>query len=350
MPEIKPSILAGSGYHSIDPLPATNPQQAGPNCGLYALSYVMRHWYEKLQHSTTKAIPQPLPARKVDVEGTVKLPVGDPNKGSSLRYIAKHANTTHPLTFLGELFSGEALATVAQRAGFEAKIHKPVTKSYVSTLFRLVDANHPAIVSLDVDSDIHTNFSGQQVKGPNNGCPGKFGGEHAHWAVIVAYEKGFFWDDVVMFHWERYFQFAAGDLRDSSNQLVRFSGQTWFKPKSPTEQVYYDAKGNPRSMFDRKQPIDPLTGKHPLIPASTPRGGHWQKLESASLPRTIQQPGTAAWNTEPGDYAQKTTGPSAAPLSNKINGQIVKTAFGNTNLNLRNVIIEVVPSGSSFIS
>jgi hypothetical protein len=344
MPEISPRVLAGSGYRSIDPLPANNPQQAGPNCGLYALSYVMRHWSEKLQHST-RPIPQPLPARKVDVEGPVKLAAGDPNKGLSLRFIAKHANPTHPLTFLGELFSGEALATVAQRSGFHTKIHTPATKNYLPTLFRLIDANHPAIVSLDVDQDIHTNWSGQKVKGSNNGCPGKFGGEHAHWAVIVAYEKGLIWDDVVMFHWERYFQFAAGDLRDSSNQLVRFSGQTWFKPTNPAEQVLYDPQGNPIMVPDKSQPVDPRTRQHRLIPARTARGAHWQKLESANT--TL--PGTAAWNTAPGDYAQRTTSIAPPLLSTNINDQVVKTAFGNTNLNLRNVIIEVVPPATGFM-
>jgi hypothetical protein len=348
MPEISPTKLSGSGYRSIKPLPPNNPKQAGPNCGLYALSYVMRHWYEKLK-DTTDAIPQPKPARKVDVEGTVKLPTGDPNKVESLRHIAKHANATHPMTFLGELFSGETLAAVAKGAGFDAKIHRPATKDYIKTLFKLIDANHPAVVSLDVDQDIHTT-GGKQVVGPNNGCPGKFGGEHAHWATIVAYETGFIWDDVVMFHWEKYFQFYASQLRDSSDQLVRFSGQSWYKIKDPTEQGYYDAKGNRLMMFDLSKPIDPKTGKHPIIPSQTPRGGHWQKLESESLARNTSAPGTTAWagkNQEPGDYA-KTTVNTPTFLTNKVHGQVVKTVFGNTNLNLRNVIVEVVPQGADF--
>ena len=346
MAEINPRVLAGSGYKSINPLPGNNPQQAGPNCGLYALSYVMRHWYLKLQ-PTAQAIPQPLPARKVDVEGVNKLPVGDPNKGSSLRYIAKHANAVHPLTFLGELFSGEALAAVARGAGFQAKIHTPVTQNYLATLYKLVDANHPAIVSLDVDQDIHTSWNGQQVKGSNNGCPGKFGGEHAHWATIVAYEVGIFWDDVVMFHWEKYFQFSAGDLRDSSNQLVRFSGQTWFKPTNPAEQIQYRPDGTRGMVYDTTQPVDPRTGKHPVVLARTTRGAHWQKL--ASTPQDTR-PGTPAWNAGPGTYAQKTTGPAPPLLTNSINGLVVKTAFGNTNLNLRNVIVEVVPTGTAFVN
>jgi hypothetical protein len=253
------------------------------------------------------------------------------------------------LTFLGELFSGEALATVARGAGFDAKIHKPETKNYLSTLYKLIDANHPAIVSLDVDQDIHTDFwSGQAVQGSNNGCPGKFGGEHAHWAVIVAYEEGIIWDDVVMFHWEKYFQFSAGDLRDSSNQLIRFSGQTWFKPTTATEQVAYDKAGKIVMVPDKNQPVDRTTGLHPMVPARTRRGAHWQKMESASLPRNTKAAGTGAWNTEPGDYAQKTTGVAPPLLSTNINGQVVKTVFGNTNLNLRNVMIEVVPTGTGF--
>ncbi|MGH7866386.1 MAG: hypothetical protein ACREP9_01870, partial [Candidatus Dormibacteraceae bacterium] len=298
MAEIKPSALSGSAYHSIKPLPKNNPSQAGPNCGLYALSYVMRHWYEKLLGSS-QAIGQPAPARKVDVEGPVKLPVGDPNKVLSLRSIAKQANTVHPLTFLGELFSGEALTSVATGAGFDAKIHKPDSKDYVKTLFQLIDANHPAIVSLDVDQDIQT-ASGGTYNGPNYGCPGQFGGEHAHWAVIVAYEVGWVWDDVVMFHWEKYFQFYASYLRDSSDQLVRFSGQTWFKPKSPTEQLLYDKKGLPIPALDR-------TTKAPLgYNVATARGKHWQKLESSVQATNVKLPGTAAWDAtgkQPGAYA-----------------------------------------------
>src|SRR5262249_7215157 len=148
---------------------------------------------------TAQAIPRPAPARKVDVEGAVKLPKNDPNKQVSLRHLAKNINTTHPLTYLGELFSADALLTVARTAGFDGKSHVPESKDYIATLFKLVDANHPVIVSLAVDQDIHT-ISGKAVTGPRSGCPGKFGGEHAHWAVIVAYEKGFFWDDLVMFH------------------------------------------------------------------------------------------------------------------------------------------------------
>lgn len=90
------------------------------NCGLYAMSYVMRHWYLKLK-DTTEEIQQPPPVRKVDVEGAGKLPKDDPSKQASLRYIAKHANETHPLTFLGELFSAESMLTVAQRRDLMAR-------------------------------------------------------------------------------------------------------------------------------------------------------------------------------------------------------------------------------------
>ena len=346
MPEISPSKLSSSGYHSIKPLPQNNPKQAGPNCGLYALSYIMRHWYDKLQ-GTTNPIPQPLPARKVDVPGSTKLAVGDPDRENSLRYIAKHIDTVHPLTFLGELFSGEALASVANNAGFAAKVHVPANKDYLATLFKLIDANHPAIVALDVDQDIHTT-NGKISVGPNSGCPGQFGGEHAHWAVIVAYEEGFIWDDVVMFHWQKYFQFYASYLRDSSNQLVRFSGQTWVKPKDPAEQFVYDQMGH------RVPATDPKTGKPLGFDRQTQRGAHWQKLETESQVRNTKLSGAAAWDgtgKQAGGYAQLTTGAAPPLLTNQIKGQVVKTAFGNTNLNLRNVIIEVVPKGfeSDFI-
>lgn len=351
MPEVAPATLSTSAYKSIRPLPQNNPKQAGPNCGLYALSYVMRHWYDKLSGSAD-AINPSLPARKVDVEGAVKLPQNDPNKQVSLRYIAKHATGTNPLTFLGELFSGEALASVAQRSGFEAKIHKPVSDKYLPTLFKLIDDNHPVVVALDVDQDVRTSwFDDAAYSGPNMGCPGKFGGEHAHWAVVVAYEEGFFSDDVVMFHWERYFQFPATNLRDSSNQLVRFSGQTWFKPKDPAEQISYSDTGARHMMQDKTQPINPLTDKRPLIPARTERGAHWQKLNADTQPRNLKSPGTAAWNAGaklPNNYGQLINGPVPPHLTTQVRGQVVKTVFGNTNLNLRNVMIEVVPLGFDF--
>ena len=348
MAQIDPIKLNGSGYKAIAPRPPTNPAQAGPNCGLYAMSYVMRHWYLKLQ-GTGEAIPQPALARKVDVEGSVKLPVGDPGKQVSLRQIAKSANATHPLTYLGELFSANSLVSVAKGAGFDAKTHAPPTSNYLATLYKLVDANHPAVVSLDVDQDIHTT-GGRSVSGPRNGCPGKFGGEHAHWAVIVAYEPGFFWDDVVMFHWERYFQFAASDLRDSAAQLIRFSGQTWYKAKDVGEQVLRDGSGRPLLFADKSKPVDTKTGKYQPMTLPTARGKHWQKLETVNEPRNTSLPGVQAWDgtgARPGTYA--TTTISTPPLlSNKCNGQVVKTVFGNTNLNLKNVIIEIVPRGVAF--
>jgi hypothetical protein len=348
MSQINPNKLNESGYKAITPRPPTNPAQAGPNCGLYALSYVMRHWYLKLQ-GTTQAIAQPLPARKVDVEGPVKLPATDPNKQVSLRSIAKSANKTHPLTYLGELVSADSLLAVARAAGFEAKSHAPESKNYLTTLFKLIDANHPAIVSLDVDQDIHT-VGGKNVSGPRFGCPGKFGGEHAHWATIVAYEKGWIWDDVVMFHWQKYFQFAATDLQDSANQLIRFSGQTWYKTKDVNEQVLRDPSGNPLLYDDMSKPIDPKTGKHPIITKPTERGKHWQKLVPENQTRDLSAAGVQAWDgtgTQPGKYANTTV---ATPplLTNRCNGLVVKTVFGNTNLNLRNVIIEVVPQGIAF--
>jgi hypothetical protein len=345
MAEINPTALSGSSYKSINPLPANNPAQAGPNCGLYALSYVMRHWHDKLLN-TTGAIQQPLPARKVDVEGAVKLPRNDPNKGTSLREVAKHVNTTHPLTFLGELFSADSLLTVARRTGFDAKSHVPESKDYVKTLFKLVDANHPAIVSLDVDQDIHTVGPGRAVKGPRNGCPGKFGGEHAHWAVIVAYQKGFFTDDLVMFHWERYFQFGANDLRDSAAQLIRFSGQTWYKPTDPTQQVLRDEHGNAKLFYQVDSNGKPLT-LLPPVTKPTDRGKHWVKLDPLSQPRNTNVPGSPAWNgSDPGDYAIRDN--TTPLLTTQCTGVVVRTAFNNTNLNLKNVIIEVVPHGTAF--
>lgn len=335
MARIAAAALSASKYKSIKPLPATNPRQAGPNCGLYALSYVMRHWYVKLA-GTSSSIPEPLPARKLDVEQTGKLPIGHKDKGGSLRQMAKVVDPMHPLTFLGELFSADSLVMVAKASGFAAKAHVPETKDYLSKLFKLIDANHPAIVSLDVDQDIHTVAGGKVQAGPRSGCPGKFGGEHAHWGVIVAYEEGIFSDDVVMFHWENYFQFAAKDLRDSSGQLIRFSGQTWYKPVNDSDRVKRDKKGEAL--------IDPKTN----ATTPTPRGGHWQKLETVSENRNTSLPGTSAWTGgSPGAYATK-SGVKPPQLTTLCHGQVVKTVFGNTNLNLRNVMIEVVPPGVAF--
>lgn len=343
MAKITLETLKGSSYKKINPLPPNNPAQAGPNCGVYALSYVLRHWQLKLK-DTTAAIDEPAPARKLDVEGAVKLPADDPNKKQSLRQIAKaiYANGTdiHPLTFIGELFSAKALVEVAKAAQFEAKVHKPALKDYVKTLFKLIDANHPAIVSLDVDSDIHAGGS----PGPRHGCPGQFGGEHAHWAVIVGYELGWFFDDLVMFHWENYFQFSANDLRDSANQLIRFSGQTWYKPKETAEQLMRNETGEAKQFYQLDSHKRPL--KHlPTVTRSTQRGKHWQKLDLGSVPSHAAE---AAWNDgDPLTYANRsqTTPPI---LSTKCSGVVVQTVFKNTNLDLQNVIIEVVPKNTAF--
>src|SRR5277367_5185130 len=242
----------------------------------------------------------------------------------------------------------QLIGGIPQVAGGKLKIFFPVEHHHVVPDKALVVGHDDSPLRMFAPE-----LSRAAVVGPFDlpAVGGKFGGEHAHWAVIVAYDKGFIWDDVVMFHWEKYFQFPAGDLRDSSNQLVRFSGQTWFKPKDPTEQVVYDSKtGNPVMIPDKSQPIDPGTGKYPLIPAPTGRGRHWQKLESENLPRNIKKSGTEAWNTQPGDYAKTTTGLAPPILSTNINGLVVKTVFENTNLNLRNVIIEIVPPGTAFIN
>jgi len=146
--------------------------------------------------------------------------------------------------------------------------------------------------------------NGMTVAGPRSGCPGKFGGEHAHWAVIVAYEGGIFWNDLVMFHWEKYFQFAASDLRDSANQLIRFSGQTWYKRKDVVEQVRRDSAGNPLWFVETRQPANPRTLRSPAMTMATGRGQHWQKLEHLSTARDTSAPGTKGWDaTQPGKYA-----------------------------------------------
>jgi hypothetical protein len=344
MAEITLNKLSGSSYKKIDPLPPQNPAQKGPNCGLYALSYVMRHWHLKLQGTTP--IPEPPPARKLDVEGATKLPAGDLNKKVSLRQYAKGTNLgTHPLTFLGELFSADALARVATEAQFQAKVHKPALQNYVKTVMKLIDANHPAIVSLDVTADSH---AGGIIGGSGYGCPGKFGGEHAHWAVIAGYEVGWFWDDFVMFHWEKYFQFAANDLRDSANQLMKFSAQTWYKPTLPAERVFREETGDVSTyqVVNKKyQKVDPKQPLNlPIVAIPTSRGGHWQKLK----PGTSLDALTPAWDTgNRGAYAG-TNNVTPTMLSTKCNGVVVQTVFKNTNLDLRNVIIEVVPQGTAF--
>lgn len=59
---------------------------------------------------------------------------------------ARKPNTgTHPLTFIGELFSANALTRVATAAQFQAKVHKPAFENYVKTVIKLIDANHPAL-------------------------------------------------------------------------------------------------------------------------------------------------------------------------------------------------------------
>lgn len=57
---------------------------------------------------------------------------------------------------------------------------------------------------------------------------------------------------------------------------------------------------------------------------------------------------TPAWDTgNRGAYAGRNNVMTAV-LSTKCNGVVVQTVFKNTNLALRNVIIEVVPEGAAF--
>lgn len=187
----------------LSPLPKID-TFIGYNCRTYAIAGVMRWMHENGQISHA-----PLPARKMDFAGYF---------GLSLRKLAKQKH--HSST--GEIYNIEDLAALAEE---NTDIHaKCVTckneDDYIKTIMSAIDAHHAPVIFFDVN---------------NTGLPGKFNGTHEHSAVVVGYT--IHPDNEVTFkigQWEKYFDFNARELYQSSAQLLkeRSGEDLYFKVKT----------------------------------------------------------------------------------------------------------------------
>jgi hypothetical protein len=296
-------IVRGTGGRCIDPLLTVTSSQVGPNCGFYALKYVLDYWYQKSQDDLI-SLPKPTPARKLDRPGAT----------TSLRQMARQAVTPSgaPLSYIGELFSARALADVAVKAGYRATVHRPKTGDYLRKIYDLIDAGVPAIVPVDVDADATKSGGGtSEFINVNKGCPGRFGGANAHWVVIVGYFDNAAGRHLLQMTWENYYRFPAENLRASSNQLVKFGAQVWQK-----------ARDGHRSPDD-----DP--------------GDYWNEAKGVRVPRRVPKATSANYHTHTTVRGFAVRPP---PPAGKAKGETTLTTyFPDVNLDLRNQIVEVRP-------
>ncbi len=132
--------------------------QKGPTCGLYALGMIMDYW-EKRDVSATVALVQESDEWRA---GSHSL---DPDTHDRLLDIA----LSRGYTTRGEMLDAAELAALAEYFGYRAEVHDHCS---LNTILVAIDQKHPALVAFDVDDD---------------GNPGDFGGNNAHWAVLQAH-------------------------------------------------------------------------------------------------------------------------------------------------------------------
>lgn len=132
--------------------------QKGPTCGLYALGMIMDYW-ERLDSSATVALVQ----ESDDYRQNSHSMAAD-TQDRLLDVALALGYTTR-----GEMLNASELAALAKHFGYQATVHDDVT---LEGILRVLDAKHPTLVAFDVDDD---------------GNPGAFGGQNAHWAVLQAH-------------------------------------------------------------------------------------------------------------------------------------------------------------------
>lgn len=133
--------------------------QVGPTCGLYALGMVMDAW-NAIDPKNATALVQ-----EEDRSGFGRQYTRPPTTGERILDVAKNKG----FTAVGEMFRADDLAATARHFGYDAVTHEHAS---LDTLYKVLDAGHPAIVAFDVDY---------------NGNPTTTGGARAHYAVIQGY-------------------------------------------------------------------------------------------------------------------------------------------------------------------
>ena len=133
--------------------------QIGGTCGLYALGMVMDYWHEMNSSNPTVLVSDH------DVEGRGIQFNFDPTSQERILNYVEVAGFTRE----GEMFDAADLAKTAVHFGYRASYYPHAT---LNDIYRMLDQKHPAIVAFDVD---------------DQGNPGLFQGERAHYAVLEGY-------------------------------------------------------------------------------------------------------------------------------------------------------------------
>jgi hypothetical protein len=225
----------------IDPIEAFNPNQRGPSCGFYALSFVMQYWYNRQKKSSNRyGLTEPLPARshlvvpqKAGVNRVAKERDLMSGKYHSLRQYGK----ANHCTAYGSMFNAASVVKAARGEGsqyagqYDGKVFHETNKSkLVNRINKLLGRRCPVIIPFDVGND---------------GDPCIKFGERAHWTVIVgSYSDGtdkYF----IHFHWGRFRYCKANDMATScinlkSNKRLQFHKYEIFDPTDRNKVIFRD--------------------------------------------------------------------------------------------------------------
>lgn len=267
----------GSAAKTVKPVPKIQ-NQVGPTCGLYALSIVMRFWYDLfMEKHKASPLQQPNPPLKPardpsalsqreslmkeirDAGGkpTPYKPSGLPTFHQSMLDIAETMGSR-----IGEVAEAKTLARIARASGaFDAKVLTWDDSAGMMDIIRAqIDRNCPCIIGYD---------------NTNTGDPGKgTEGDRAHWAVVFGYveENGVY--SVLATHgWGRYYKWVAEDLRESNEQMTKGWHQkegTWVQVERSAGGPAWDQRQKVGTGYDLSVHVgwdgDPVTGLRAYAP------------------------------------------------------------------------------------
>lgn len=221
MPEITVPVgdfITSKAAQTISPIPAAGPNQRGPNCGFYALAYVMLYWYERQQaYGGDFGVSKPLEARTHNARATAS-PAGfwagaakKVSAGVGSYYSLRHYGKHNLLTAYGSVFNAENLVRVARGNGsqyggqFDGHVISTTDAgAFVRVVKALLGIECPVIVPFDVS---------------DTGDPMAKTGERAHWATIIGtYNDGA--DGAIHYHWGKFRYCPLLDFGQSNAQLT----------------------------------------------------------------------------------------------------------------------------------
>lgn len=233
-------FLAGKGAQTIHPIPALLPNQRGPSCGFYALSYVLTYWHRRFElHKGNYQTKQPLPARtnldepKQQMNDRKRRDEDAARRSfTSLRQYGKF----NKLTVLGSVFDAENLVKVArgensQYAGqFDGRVYSVSGETFAPLVKAALEWECPVVVPYDVSVDDAT-----------EGEPITARGDAAHWVAIIGHYKVGVDDYALYFNWGEFYtakleSFAVSNAQLTSNRYLTFAkyrvtdqdGNTWY--------------------------------------------------------------------------------------------------------------------------